>query len=113
MPTQRKKLFRYDELPDPSSKGIIITYKNVEKNIIVVKKNKRIFIYKNSCPHTLSPLDWTPNNFLNEDNSYIMCANHGALFQIEDGLCIYGPCQKQSLHALDFVIDNGVIFLLD
>ena len=106
----RVKICDYDELPDPGSKGINLD--SVNLNLFVVKNNKEIFVYKNSCPHTLGPLDWMPDNFLNEDKKYIMCVNHGALFQINDGLCVYGPCKKQSLHNLPFVMENGEIFIL-
>ena len=106
------KLLSYDELQDPGSKGLIIKTKDFQLNLFVVKKDNQIYVYENSCPHTSGPLDWMPDSFLDEDSNYIMCANHGALFQINDGLCVYGPCQKQCLRALPFTIDNGAIYLL-
>ena len=111
MGSKRYKLFSYDELPDPGSKGITIIINDVELSLLAVKKDSQIFLYRNSCPHTLGPLDWLPDNFLDEDKKYIMCANHGALFQINDGRCIYGPCKEQSLLALPFVIENNDIYL--
>lgn len=108
----KTKLIGYDELPDPSSKGFRITIGSNEISLFLIRKNNDIFIYENSCPHTLGPLDWYPDTFLNEDTTYIMCANHGALFQIEDGLCVYGPCKKQKLRELAYIIDNGDIYLL-
>ncbi len=113
MTSARIKLFNYDELSDPGSKGLIITINGTELSLFAVKKDRKIFIYENSCPHTFGPLDWMPNNFLDEDQKYIMCANHGALFQIDNGLCIYGPCKKQSLRTLPFKIDDGIVYLLD
>jgi len=112
MSTTHKKIFNYDEIQDPGSRGLIITINDTQLNLFIIKKDKQIFIYENSCPHTLGPLDWTPDSFFDEDNKYIMCANHGALFQIEDGLCVYGPCKKQSLRALPCVIKNDEIYLL-
>lgn len=112
MGARQKKIISYDELHDPGSKGLIITIDNTQLSLFVVKRDKQIFVYENSCPHTLGPLDWAPDSFLDEDNHYIMCANHGALFQIEDGLCVYGPCKKQSLRTLPYVLENGDIYLL-
>lgn len=109
----RIKLLNYDELQDPGSKGLIITIDGMQLNIFIVKKDGRIFVYENSCPHTSGPLDWLPDVFLNEDKNYIMCANHGALFQIENGLCIYGPCRRQHLRALPHVIEGGNIYLVN
>ena len=110
MQKERKKLCDYDELPDPGSKGLILD--KPELSLFVVKNDKKIFVYENSCPHTLGPLDWMPDNFFDEDKKHIMCANHGAIFNIEDGLCVYGPCKDQSLRRLDFILDDGEIFLL-
>ena len=38
--------------------------------------------------------------FLDSSASLIQCATHGALFLIESGECIAGPCAGQSLKAL-------------
>jgi len=107
------KLCGYDDLPDPGSKGVCITINEIERKLFIIKKNTAIFIYENSCPHTLGPLDWQPDNFLDNDKEYIMCANHGALFEIENGLCIYGPCKMQSLQSLKHEIIDGDIYLLN
>ncbi len=72
----------------------------------VIKKAGRYFAYINHCPHTGAPLDWVPDQYLNLDQSYIQCAMHGALFEIETGLCVYGPCVNRRLESvpLDQVI---------
>ena len=108
----KTKLIKYDELPDPGSKGLIVKINSAEIRLFLVKNNDQIYIYKNSCPHTLGPLDWLPDSFLSEDKKYIMCANHGALFQIDDGMCVYGPCKNQKLQKLSYTINNGSIYLL-
>ena len=108
----RTKMISYDELPDPSSKGFVISTTSIELNIFLVRKNNKIFVYENSCPHTSGPLDWLPDSFLDNDNKYIICANHGALFKINNGVCVFGPCKEQSLRELPFVIDDGDIYLL-
>ncbi|MEM7401139.1 MAG: Rieske 2Fe-2S domain-containing protein [Pseudomonadota bacterium] len=103
---------RMDEINDPGCKGLSVDINGKMLDLFIVKKNSKISVYKNSCPHTEGPLDWTPDQFLDLDNEYIMCANHGALFEIATGLCIYGPCKKQSLSALAFTIKDNQIYLL-
>lgn len=111
--TQEKIIAKLDEIPDPGSKGLSIDCENVKLELFIVKKDSQIAVYENSCPHTQGPLDWTPDQFLDLDNNYIMCANHGALFEIHNGLCIYGPCKAQSLKALPFKIkDNNIVLLV-
>ena len=109
---QEKKIACLDEISDPGSKGVCFNHEGNELKLFIVKKDTHISVYKNSCPHTHGPLDWTPDQFLNQDNNYIMCANHGALFEINSGLCVYGPCKKQALEALPFIVKNNFIYLL-
>lgn len=103
------QLCHYDEIPDPGSKGLVVEARNTLTRVFVVKKDQQVYAYENSCPHTRGPLDWVPDRFLDEDANYIMCANHGALFQIRDGLCIYGPCKNDYLRALPCTVRNRVI----
>ena len=100
------------DIADPGSKGISIEHQGIKSELFVVKKDAKIAVYENSCPHTLGPLDWTPDQFLNIDNDYIQCANHGALFEIDSGLCIYGPCKAQSLKAVPFSIKDNNIYVV-
>ena len=58
-------------------------------------------------------LDWVPDRFMSEDGSYIMCATHGALFEIEDGDCIAGPCAGDRLTDVPVTVapDGRVVLL--
>ena len=105
------KITAQSEIADPGSKGFSISLPDAQLNLFIVKKDSKITVYENSCPHTQGPLDWTPDQFLDINNNYIMCANHGALFEINNGLCIYGPCKAQSLRALAFTIKDEDIYL--
>ena len=110
--SQEKKIASVDEIDNPGCKGLSIDLDDEKLELFIVKKDMQISIYENSCPHTLGPLDWMPDQFLDLDNKYIQCANHGALFEINSGLCIYGPCKNQSLKPLPFKIINNYIYLL-
>lgn len=100
-----------DDIADPGCKGLSVDKDGTKLNLFIVKKDANLFVYKNSCPHTQGPLDWNPDQFLDMNNQYIMCANHGALFEIKNGLCVYGPCKAQSLQALPFIIKNKQVCL--
>lgn len=57
--------------------------------------------YRNSCPHIPgAPLAWRRHNYLNKDASYIVCSGHDAWFELNNGLCIKGPCTGQVLEPL-------------
>jgi nitrite reductase/ring-hydroxylating ferredoxin subunit len=73
---------------------------NTPQQGFLVAINGTGYAYLNRCPHTGAPLNWMPDQFLNYENDMIQCALHGALFRIEDGYCLYGPCQGESLRSL-------------
>jgi len=76
-----------------------------------VRRGAAVFAYHNRCPHTGVNLDWQPNQFLDLSNRYIQCATHGALFRLEDGFCLRGPCVGQYLQALRVVIEGEQVFI--
>ena len=69
-----------------------------------------MYAYENMCPHNFASLDWSPNQFLDFDKEYIQCANHGALFELNNGYCIYGPCTGQSLQSIKIEVKNNHVF---
>jgi nitrite reductase/ring-hydroxylating ferredoxin subunit len=68
--------------------------------LFAVRREGVAYFYINRCPHRGVPLEWQPDQFLDSSTSLIKCATHGALFLIESGECIAGPCAGQSLTAL-------------
>lgn len=94
------------EIPENGSKG----FSHNDLLLFAVKKNGNIFVYRNSCPHLGIALQWVDDQFLDQSNSMIQCANHSALFVIEDGLCVSGPCSGRTLTAVAFTEVDGVIY---
>jgi nitrite reductase/ring-hydroxylating ferredoxin subunit len=56
-------------------------------------------------------LEWQPNQFLDYEKQFIQCATHGALFGIDDGICIAGPCPGEQLEALPVEVRDGEVWL--
>jgi nitrite reductase/ring-hydroxylating ferredoxin subunit len=63
----------------------------------------------NVCPHQGRPLNWAPNQFLKDDAGRLVCAAHGAVFELETGRCVSGPCQNAGLTALDVQEDAAEV----
>ncbi|HIF18021.1 MAG TPA: ferredoxin [Cycloclasticus sp.] len=78
---------------------------------MVREEDNTLRAYINSCPHTGAPLNWTPDQFLTLSGQYIQCSIHGAMFKTENGECFAGPCGGQFLKPLDFVEQNGVVYI--
>jgi nitrite reductase/ring-hydroxylating ferredoxin subunit len=104
-------LCRVDEICDPGSRGFRFGSGTEMRLIFLVRHSGRIVAYENSCPHTGSPLDFRPDGFLDLAKRHILCATHGALFRIEDGYCLAGPCAGQGLKPVAITIESGCICL--
>ena len=95
-----------DEVPYCGSKGFEIaahTIGDVRSVFIVHHNNHQFYGYVNSCPHTGVALEWMPDQFLSADLQLIVCATHGAQFEIHTGRCVSGPCLGQSLQAITLI----------
>ncbi len=56
--------------------------------------------YENVCPHVPIALDLLDEGLFSLDGRFLVCRNHGALFEPESGLCVSGPCEGESLRRL-------------
>lgn len=98
-----------NDVEEGTSKGFEIG----SKYVFVVKKDDQMYLYYNYCPHLGTPLEWQEDRFLDSDGALIQCSTHGALFVIESGQCILGPCKGKSLRAIPFVMGNGFMMVDD
>jgi len=99
---QKVFLCRYDELTEGQSKGFALGPEAEQNpagtdNVFAVMKGGDVYAYRNVCPHRGINLDWQEDQFLDPDGALIQCASHGALFEIETGECIAGPCAGDAL----------------
>jgi len=102
-----KKICQLTDIEDGDARGFDINFDNESLNIVCVRQGQRVFAYKNSCPHTGVNLEWLPDKFLDDSLQYLVCSTHGALFQLEDGYCVAGPCHGESLTSLTVSVKAG------
>ncbi len=93
-------LCHIDDLPEDCAKGFSLEF----DSLLALKRDGQIFVYRNSCPHLGVELNWLDDQFLDADNALIQCATHGALFAIDTGECLAGPCRGKYLEAIPFAI---------
>ncbi len=94
-----------DQLTPGQAKGFEVN----GVKLVLVNYRDSFYLYRNSCPHRSIPLEWMPDQFLDYEKNFIQCATHGALFRIEDGLCVSGPCVEDTLDAVAFRIEGEEI----
>ena len=99
------------ELADPGAKGFTMGEGDWPLRGFVVRRGTLVRAYVNHCPHAGFPLNWSPDAFLAPDAPLILCAMHGALFEIETGLCLSGPCDGLRLRALAVRVVRGYVML--
>lgn len=108
-----KYLCKLDDLPASGSMSLKVADGKFDKELFVVVRDDEFFVYQNQCPHTGGPLDWQPGEFLNLDKTHIQCSTHYALFNIDDGVCVSGPCSGQSLIPVAVTVRDGNVMILE
>lgn len=111
-PTRKIRICPLASFPEQGEKGFQLELPEGRLAIFVVRQADDYFAYVNSCPHTGVSLDWQPDQFLDASGSLIQCSTHGALFRINDGLCIHGPCLNSYLTRLNTTMEDGDLMLL-
>ncbi|AMX01889.1 Rieske (2Fe-2S) protein [Microbulbifer thermotolerans] len=110
---QKYLLCRHGELTEGQSKGFSLGDSAAgTANVFAVMKNGEVFAYKNNCPHRGINLEWQEDQFLDPDGALIQCASHGALFQIETGECVAGPCAGDALTPVPIEYGRDGIYVL-
>lgn len=74
---------------------------------VVIRKGASFHAYQNLCKHLPVTLDLRDGDFLTHDKERLICRSHGAIYEIETGLCTSGPCVGASLRKLDVVEEEN------
>lgn len=106
----RKLVGQVGELIHGASKKFTIRSGDRELEALLVNYKGTLFAYRNRCPHVGITLDWVDNQFFSADGRYLMCANHGAVFEPKTGDCIWGPCAGLALQSVSLEIEGEKIF---
>jgi nitrite reductase/ring-hydroxylating ferredoxin subunit len=103
---------RVGELASGTSKKFLLNREGAgEVEAMLLNFDGKLYAYVNRCRHVGISLDWVENQFFTTDGRYLICANHGALYEPTTGGCVWGPCAGQSLHALAVEIDGERVFV--
>ena len=101
------------DLADPGAKGFTMGAGEWPLRGFVVRRGDVVRAYVNHCPHAGFPLNWAPDRFLAPTGQFILCSMHGAVFEMETGLCISGPCDGRMLRSLPVRVERGYVMLGD
>lgn len=99
-------LCRLDDLLDGEARGFDPGGAG-QDSILVVRHGHRLHAYLDLCPHYGdTPMAWRRHAYLDAARKHIVCAAHGALFDIASGACVRGPCLGQSLTPVELMVND-------
>lgn len=82
-----------------------------EESLVLFREGNEVRAWLNICPHAGRRLDWAPGQFLKSKEGLLVCAAHGAGFELRGGECLSGPCRGQSLRAVPVRVHEGRVYV--
>ena len=102
-----------DDLADPGCREFKWGAGDWPLEFFAVRKGGQVSGFINRCPHAGNPLNWQPDRFLNREGDLILCNSHGAVFRIDDGVCVGGPCPGEALAAVALRVEDGQVVAVE
>nr|WP_295382112.1 Rieske 2Fe-2S domain-containing protein [Pseudoxanthomonas sp.] len=81
------------------------------ESLLLYRQGAEVRAWLNVCPHAGRRLDWAPGKFLKSKDGLLVCAAHGASFELQRGDCVAGPCRGDSLRAVPVQVVEGMVRL--
>lgn len=98
-----------DLIADGAARNYVLQIGENRFHGFVVRRGEAVFGYVDRCPHAGLPLAQQLDQYLTPDGGMIACSWHGAVFAVEDGACLGGPCAGGRLTAWPVVVVEGRI----
>ena len=81
------------------------------ESLVLYRLGDEVRAWMNVCPHAGRRLDWAPGQFLKSKDGHLVCAAHGASFELDRGDCVAGPCRGDALRAVQVQVRDGEVWL--
>ena len=104
-------LVTLDQLADGGFGETEATVDGDTESIVIYRDGDRVRAWMTVCPHAGRRLDWAPGQFLKSRDGLLVCAAHGASFELKGGQCVAGPCRGESLRPVAVEIRDGAVWL--
>ena len=96
------RLCHASELAEGRARGFDPT--GAGRDTMFVVRREGLHAYRNECPHWANTsMAWRKDAFLDAHGTRIVCAAHGAQFEIDTGLCTLGPCIGDYLTPVELI----------
>lgn len=106
-------MIAFDSMEDGGFVEVEAVLNGDAESLVLYRDGQRVRAWLNVCPHAGRRLDWAPGKFLKSKEGHLVCAAHGASFELFNGDCIAGPCRGDSLRRVAVEIRDGQVVLVD
>ena len=96
-----------DAVTDGAARNYVVQMRAGRFHGFVVRRGEQVWGYVDRCPHMGLPLAQQLDRYLTPDGGLIACSWHSALFRIDDGACVGGPCGGTSLTPWPVRVEDG------
>jgi nitrite reductase/ring-hydroxylating ferredoxin subunit len=98
-----------DEIAEGHARNYVLQMRAGRFHGFVVRRGGEVFGYVDRCPHMGLPLAQRLDAYLTPDGALIACSWHSALFQVDTGACVGGPCTGARLTPWAVAVRDGAI----
>lgn len=106
-------LARRDQIPEGGFVEVEAEIDGSAESLLLYREGEAVRGWFNACPHAGRRLDWAPGQFLKSREGQLVCAAHGAAFELEGGTCVSGPCRGEALRAVGLIVVGEDVVLAE
>ena len=104
-------MIAFDSMEDGGFVEVEAVLNGDAESLILYRDGQLVRAWLNVCPHAGRRLDWAPGKFMHSREGLLVCAVHGASFELEGGLCVAGPCRGDALRPVAVEVRDGQVWL--
>ena len=105
------RLSALNDIADGGFAEVEATIDGDAESLVLYRVGDEVRAWLNVCPHAGRRLDWAPGQFLKSKDGHLVCAAHGASFELDRGDCVAGPCRGDALRAVPVQVRDGEVWL--
>ena len=105
------RLSALNDIADGGFAEVEATIDGDAESLVLYRAGDEVRAWLNVCPHAGRRLDWAPGQFLKSKDGHLVCAAHGASFELDRGDCVAGPCRGDAMRAVQVQVRDGEVWL--